>query len=649
MEEVRRPIVDESTKYPPPAEFAAQANISAAEYDRMYQESITHPDLFWSGIARRLHWFQEWTQVLDSSNAPFYKWFVNGKTNLAYNCIDRHLETYRSRTALIFEGEPGEIRTFTYGELHSQVCKFANTLLKIGVHKGDCVALYMPLIPEHVFAVLACARIGAVHNDIFGGFAVDSIKDRVNDSEAKFVITSDGGWRRGRFIPLKATIDAALADCPTVAKVLVVKRDLYRPSEAQWTAGRGLWYHEESQDVSSEHEAEEMEAEDMLFLLYTSGTTGSPKGVMHSTGGYMVGVYASTHYIFDIKASDVYWCTADIGWITGHSYVIYGPLLNAATVLIFEGAPDHPNQGRFWDLIERHRVTVFYTAPTAIRTFIKWGDSWPAAKDLTSLRLLGSVGEPINPEAWLWFHKVIGGERCAIVDTWWQTETGSIMVSPVPGVTHTKPGSATKPFFGIEVEILTEDGEQTDCGFLAIKKPWPSMLRGIYGGSARYVNCYWSKWGGAYYCSNDAAFRDKDGYLWIIGRVDDIVNVSGHNISTAELEGVLNTHKAVAESAVVGVHHEIKGSCLHVFVSLKAICDPSQLIAEELSKLVGNNLGKFELPEKIVFVSDLPKTRSGKIIRRLLRDIAEGRELGNTATLSDLSVVEDIQRAYRAP
>lgn len=647
MEDINRPVLQETMSFPPPPAFVEQANITAADYDRMYQESINHPETFWSGIAKKLHWFQEWTEVLDSSNAPFYKWFVNGKTNIAYNCLDRHLEQHHDKLALVFEGEPGEVKQFTYAELHTQVCIFANTLKKIGVCKGDRVALYMPLVPEQIFAVLACARIGAVHNVIFGGFAVDSIKGRINDCEAKFVITADGVWRKGRFIPLKATIDEALESCPSVEKVVVIRRDPTQPQNGVWQEARDLWYHEASHEVSSVNEAEHMDAEDMLFLLYTSGSTGSPKGIVHTTGGYMVGAYTSTHYIFDIKPSDVYWCTADIGWITGHSYVIYGPLLNAATVFIFEGAPNQPNEGRFWDLIEKHRITVFYTAPTAIRTFIKWGDQWPNSKNLTSLRLLGSVGEPINPEAWMWYHKVIGGERCPIVDTWWQTETGSILITPLPGITTTKPGSACKPFFGIDVEVLTEEGETTDYGFLAIKKPWPSMLRGIYKNPARYEAGYWGKWEGKYYFSSDAAIKDHDGYLWIIGRVDDIVNVSGHRISTAEMEGVLNDHRAVAESAVIGVPHEIKGSGLHVFIILKQTFLPSPQLIDDFNHLIGHKLGKFELPDRITFVSDLPKTRSGKIIRRLLRDIAEGRELGSVATLSDPGVIEEIQKAYR--
>jgi acetyl-CoA synthetase len=637
MEDIVRPMIHETSKFPPPPDFTAQANIKAAEYDAMYQQSISEPEVFWGEIARRLHWFQEWTDVLDTSDAPFFKWFVNGKTNLAYNCVDRHLPVHRDKTALIFEGEPGEVRRYSFGELHAEVCKFANTLSKLGVCKGDRVALYMTLVPEQVFAVLACARIGAVHNVIFGGFAIDSIRGRINDCEAKFVVTADGGWRRGRFISLKATIDEALEECPSVSKVLVVRRDISHA--VKWTEGKDFWYHEVSQDLSSEHDAVHMDAEDMLFLLYTSGTTGQPKGIVHTTGGYMVGAYTSAHYVFDLKATDVYWCTADVGWITGHSYVIYGPLLNAATVFIYEGAPNYPDEGRFWDLIEKHRVSVFYTAPTAIRTFIKWGDQWPSSKDLSSLRLLGSVGEPINPEAWLWYHNVIGGGRCPIVDTWWQTETGSIMITPLPGITTTKPGSATKPFFGVEVDVLTEEGEPTDYGLLALKKPWPSMLRGIYGNPSRYVSNYWGKWGGKHYFASDAAIKDEDGYLWIIGRVDDIVNVSGHNISTAEMEGVLNGHQAVAESAVVGVPHEIKGSGLHVFVILKRTCEPSTQIIEDLNQLIGHKLGKFELPDRIIFVSDLPKTRSGKIIRRLLRDIAEGRELGSTATLNDPGVV----------
>jgi acetyl-CoA synthetase len=644
-----RSLIQNTHKFHPPSNFSEQANLkSFEEYKRLYDESINSPDTFWGRVASDLHWFSPWRTVLDASNPPFFKWFVGSQTNICYNCIDRNLELHENKPAIVFEGEPGDSKVYTYRELFEEVCKFANTLLHLGVRKGDRVAIYMPLVPESVFSILACARIGAVHNVIFGGFAIDSIKGRIQDSSAKLVITADGGYRRGRVIKLKDLIDEGIVGCDSVEKVLVIKRNQSSDIPVKMVEGRDFWYHEVSADRSLSHEPQHMDSEDMLFLLYTSGTTGTPKGVVHTTGGYMVGAYLTSKIIFDLKSTDVYWCTADIGWITGHSYVVYGPLLNAATVVIFEGAPDYPDYGRFWDIIEKYKVSIFYTAPTAIRTFMKWGEVWPNSKDLSSLRLLGSVGEPINPEAWLWYHKVIGHENCPIVDTWWQTETGSILISPIPGITVTKPGSATLPFFGIQPAVLTDEGEPTDYGTLAILKPWPSMLRGIYNSDERYKNGYWGSWGGKYYNTNDGAIVDDEGYYWIIGRLDDIVNVAGHRISTAELEGVVIEHPSVVESAFVGIPHEIKGQGLTGFVILKQGIQASNTIRQEINEIIGKRLGKFELPDKITFVSDLPKTRSGKIMRRLLRDIAENRALGNTTTLADPAIIDHIIQAYKS-
>lgn len=647
--EQTRSLIHHSHKYAPPASFVEQANLNSfEEYQRLYDESINSPETFWGRVASELHWFNPWSQVLDASDKPFFKWFVGAQTNLAYNCLDRHLELHGDKVALIYEGEPGDRTTFTYKQLHEETCKFANTLLHLGVRKGDRVAIYLPLVPESVISILAVARIGAIHNVIFGGFAVDSIKGRILDSTAKLIITSDGGYRRGRVIPLKDLVDEAIDGCASVEKILVIRRHPDKQLPCKMQEGRDVWYHEASQGKSLSHEAQHMDAEDMLFLLYTSGTTGSPKGIVHTTGGYMVGAYLTCKIVFDLKPHDIYWCTADVGWITGHTYVVYGPLLNATTVLIFEGAPDWPDKARFWDVIERYRVSVFYTAPTAIRTFMKWGDEFPNSKNLSSLRLLGSVGEPINPEAWLWYRTVIGHDNCPIVDTWWQTETGSILITPIPGVTLTKPGSATLPFFGIEPAVLTESGEVTDYGSLAIKKPWPSMLRGIYNNPERYKQGYWGMWEGKYYYTSDGALTDEDGYFWIIGRLDDIVNVAGHRVSTAELEGVVLEHHSVAESAFIGIHHDIKGQGLIAFIILRQGNVGSPKLRQEINEIIGKKLGKFELPEKIVFVNDLPKTRSGKIMRRLLRDVAEGRPLGNTTTLADPSVIDHIVEEFKS-
>jgi len=648
-EEALVSVMDEQRKFPPSEEFSKSAHISGMEaYQAKYQQSIEDPEAFWGEVASDLHWFKQWDQVLDTSGAPFYKWFSGGKTNICYNCIDRHLDgATANKAAIIWEGEPGESRTLTYRDLHREVCVFANTLKSIGIKKGDRVAIYLAMVPELAIAVLACARIGAVHSVIFAGFSAESIKDRVLDSQTKCVITADGAHRRGKILALKDIVDEGVQDCPCIESVLVVQRHLEKePFSCKMKEGRDHWYHEASAGQSFQCEAEEMEAEDMLFLLYTSGTTGKPKGIIHTTAGYMVYTYLTAKYVFDLKPEDVYWCTADIGWITGHSYIVYGPLQNAATCLMYEGAPNFPDNGRFWKIIEKHAVTVFYTAPTAIRTFMKWGDQWPEQCDLSSLRLLGTVGEAINPEAWIWYNKLIGAEKCPIVDTWWQTETAGIMLTPLPGVTPTKPGCATLPFFGIYPAILSEDGEAVDAGILSIRKPWPGMLRGIYGDPERFKETYWCKWDGKYYFPGDGARRDEDGYIWILGRVDDVVNVSGHRIGTAELESIFVEHQAVAESAVIGVKHEIKGHGLVSFVTVRDGMESGEALRAELNKLVSAKIGKFALPEKIVFTSDLPKTRSGKIMRRLLRDIAEGREMGNVTTLADSSIVESLQEQF---
>lgn len=640
-------VLKEARRFKPAESFRKRAHIgSEAEYRRLYKESIHNPRKFWARVAGELHWFKKWNTVLDAKKAPFYRWFVGGKTNLAYNCLDRHLDSAtRHKAAIVWEGEPGDRRVLTYGDLHRDVCVFANALKALGIRKGDRVAVYLPMTPELVISVLACARIGTVHTVIFAGFSAESIRDRVQDCQAKAVITGDGGWRRGKVLPLKDIVDEALTDAPSVKNVVVVRRGATDPFPCHMTEGRDHWYHDLIDGVSSDCPAEKMDSEDMLFLLYTSGTTGKPKGIIHTTGGYMVFTYLTTKYVFDLKPEDMFWCTADIGWVTGHSYIIYGPLQNGATCLVYEGAPDWPNRGRFWEMVERYRVNIFYTAPTAIRAFMKWGDEWPAKSDLSSLRLLGSVGEPINPEAWMWYQKAIGGKKCPIVDTWWQTETGGIMITPLPGVTETKPGSATHPFFGVDAAILNDAGKEVDAGYLAIRKPWPGMLRGVYGDPERYRQTYWSKWPGVYF-PGDGARKDKKGYYWIVGRVDDVVNVAGHRIGTAELESIFVEHPRVAESAVIGVAHELKGQALVAFVSLRDGVSGTEGLDKELKEWVVKKIGKFAIPDRIVFASDLPKTRSGKIMRRLLRDVAEGRALGNVTTLADASVVEKLKTQY---
>ncbi|MEM9445304.1 MAG: acetate--CoA ligase [Verrucomicrobiota bacterium] len=641
-------VLQENRKFAPSPDFQSKSYFNdPSVFQTLYEDSIREPEVFWGKIAEEFHWFKRWDKVLDDSERPFFKWFTGGKTNVTYNCVDRHIQgPNKNKAALIWEGEPGEARVLTYMDLYREVNQFANAIKKLGIKKGDRVAIYLPMIPELVISVLACAKVGAVHSVIFAGFAADSIKDRVLDSEASMVITADGGWRRGKPLSLKKIVDEGIEDCDCVKDVVIVKRSSEDSFQYNFRKDRDHWYHEIISGESIHCPAEKLDSEDLLFLLYTSGTTGKPKGIMHTQGGYMVYTATTAKYVFDLQPGDVYWCTADIGWITGHSYLIYGPLANAATCLMYEGAPNYPDFGRFWQMVEKYGVTVFYTAPTAIRAFMKVGEEWPGKYDLSSLRLLGSVGEPINPEAWMWYHQFIGGEKCPIVDTWWQTETGGIMISPIPGITETKPGSAVRPFLGIDATILDEEGNETTAGLLAIRQPWPSILRGIYGDTERFKNTYWSHWQGQYYFPGDGAKCDEDGYLWLLGRVDDVVNVSGHRIGTAELESVYVEHPSTAESAVIAVEHEIKGQGLVSFVTLKQGVQPSPELEKELNEWVAKKIGKFAVPEKIIFSADLPKTRSGKIMRRLLRDIAEGRALGNITTLADPSVVASLQASY---
>jgi acetyl-CoA synthetase len=637
-------LLREDRRFPPPESFVAQANASDPG---IRDRAEADPEAYWASWAEELDWFRKWDEVLEWT-PPHARWFLGGQLNVAYNCLDRHLEgPRRNKAALIWEGEPGDVRTYTYWDLHREVCQFSSALKGLGVQKGDRVAIYLPMIPEAAIAMLACTRIGAAHSVVFGGFSPESLADRINDAQARVLITADGGYRRGNVVPLKRNADEAVGRCASIEHVVVVARGfgISRTTQTKMQVGRDVWYHDLMAEASRECPAEPMDSEDLLYILYTSGTTGKPKGVVHTTGGYLTQVYATTKWVFDLKEDDVYWCTADVGWVTGHSYIVYGPLANGATVLMYEGAPDFPDHGRFWDLCEKYGVTVFYTAPTAIRAFMKWGDEWPAKYDLSRLRLLGTVGEPINPEAWIWYHEQIGGERCPIVDTWWQTETGAIMITPLPGLTETTPGSATRPFPGIAASILNDDREEVGSGYLAITRPWPSMLRTVWGDDERFRETYWSKWDGIYF-PGDGAKRDEDGYFWVLGRVDDVLNVAGHRIGTMEVESALVDHPGVAEAAVVGKAHDVKGQAIAAFVTLKDGYDISGTLADELKAHVATKIGAIARPEDVLFSADLPKTRSGKIMRRLLRDIAEGKALGDTTTLADPEVVRRLKERY---
>ncbi len=637
-------VMHEQRVFSPSREFSERAHIGTAEaYDRWARLAEDNPEKFWADIAAELEWSAPWRAVLEWK-APFAKWFVGGTTNLAHNCLDRHLATWRrNKAAIIWEGEPGDSRTLTFQALHREVCKFANVLKHLGVGRGDRVGIYLPMIPETAIAMLACARIGATHNVVFGGFSAEALRDRLNDAQAKLLVTADGGYRRGAVVPLKTNVDDALRDAPSVENVVVVRRT---GETVPMKGGRDRWWHELMAAADESCPAEPLDAEQPLFILYTSGTTGKPKGVVHTTGGYMVHTYITARWLFDLRDEDTFWCTADIGWVTGHSYVVYGILANGATTVMYEGAPNYPEPDRFWDIIDKHGVTILYTAPTAIRSFIKWGREWPRRHRLTSLRLLGTVGEPINPEAWMWYHEEIGRQRCPIVDTWWQTETGGVLISPVPGVTPTKPGSATRPFPGIVADVMTREGkpvEPNQGGFLVIKRPWPGMLRTIHGDPDRYVQQYWSQIPGVYF-TGDGARRDEDGYFWIMGRVDDVVNVAGHRLGTMEVESALVSHPAVAEAAVVGRPDPLKGQVVVAFVTLESGHKATEELRLELRDHVAKEIGAFARPDDIRFSDSLPKTRSGKIMRRLLRDIAAGKEsLGDMTTLEDLSVLAKLR------
>src|SRR5215203_541893 len=637
-------VLQEERVFPPPESFSKQAHIkSAAELDKLRAEADADPESFWARMAEELHWFKKWDTVL-KWDPPHAEWFGGGKINISYNCLDRHLNTWRrNKAALIWEGEPGDIRTFTYQQLHTEVCKFANVLKHANIKRGDRVALYMPLIPELAIAMLACARIGATHSVVFGGFSSSALIDRINDAACKLVVTADGGWRRGNEVKLKPAVDEALKSTPSVNACIVVQRT---GSRQHMEPGRDFWWHELMETVDANCAAEELDSEHPLYILYTSGTTGKPKGILHTTAGYLLQAHLTTKWVFDLKDEDLYWCTADIGWVTGHSYVVYGPLSNGASVLMYEGAPNFPEPDRFWDIVERHRVNIFYTAPTAIRAFIKWGEHWPMRHDLSSLRLLGTDGEPINPEAWMWYRAVIGGGRCPIVDTWWQTETGGIMISPLPGVTPTKPGTATLPFFGIDAAIVDRAGKElgpNQGGLLVIRKPWPAMLRGIFNDPDRYQKQYWTDVPGFYF-TGDGARRDADGYFWIMGRVDDVINVSGHRLGTMEIESALVAHEAVAEAACVGIPHEMKGQGIACFVTLETGREPNDALKKELTQWVRKQIGALAQPDQIRFTEALPKTRSGKIMRRLLKELAGGGEVkGDVTTLEDFSVLAKLK------
>jgi acetyl-CoA synthetase len=637
-------VLKETRQFPPPPEFAARAHVkSAADYEQLWQRAADHPEAFWAEQAESLSWFRKWDTVL-TWNEPHAQWFTGGKINACYNCVDRHAAGPRkNKAAILWEGEPGDTRVLRYQDLHREVCKFANVLKGLGIKAGDRVTLYMPMVPELAIAMLACARIGATHSVIFGGFSAEAVADRNNDAKARLVVTADGGWRRGKVVPLKQNVDAALEKSPTVEKCIVFNR-CNQPVAMK--PGRDLWWHELMAEASADCPAEPLDSEHPLYILYTSGSTGKPKGVLHTTAGYLLGTSLTHKWVFDLHEDDTYWCTADIGWVTGHSYIVYGPLANGATTMMYEGAPDYPQRDRFWSLIEKYRVNIFYTAPTAIRAFVKWGNEWPNKHDLSSLRLLGTVGEPINPEAWIWYHEVIGKKRCPIVDTWWQTETGMIMIAPLPGAIATKPGSATRPIPGVVAEIVDKQGRALPPnagGFLVIRRPWPSMLRTIFGDDERYRQMYWSQVPHCYFTA-DGARQDEDGYFWIMGRVDDVLNVAGHRLSTMEVESALVHHGKVAEAAVVGKPDEIKGEGIACFVTLRGGVPASDELKKELREHVAKEIGALAKPDEIRFTESLPKTRSGKIMRRLLRDIASGKQTtGDTTTLEDYSVLAKLR------
>ncbi len=645
-------LLQEARSFPPSPAFAAQANVGDPA---IYDEAAKDPIAWWEGWAKQLDWFEPWHTACEFK-APNAKWFLGGKLNATYNCVDRHAAGARkNKTAIIWEGEPGDVRTYTFAELKDEVSRAANALKSLGIGKGDVVCVYMPMVPELAIVMLACARIGAPHSVVFGGFSAESLQERTNDASAKVIITADGGWRRGKVIPLKQIVDDAMTmGCPSVEKVIVLDR--IGDGKANMQPGRDVWWHDLVPKQSADCPCETMESEDLLYILYTSGSTGKPKGIIHTTGGYMTGVLATSKLVFDLKENDIHFCTADCGWVTGHSYIVYGPLANGTTVLMYEGAPDTPDKDRFWRLVEKHRATILYTAPTAIRAFMKWGDEYPDRCDLSSLRLLGSVGEPINPEAWIWYQQTIGKGRCPVVDTWWQTETGAIMITPLPGTTATKPGSATRPFPGISAAVLNDEGQDLTAawqpgqeigGYLVIDKPWPSMTRGILNDPERFAKTYWSRFPGKYF-PGDGAKMDADGYYWLLGRVDDIMLVAGHNISTMEVESALVDHPAVAEAAVIGRTHELKGQAIAAFVILRAGHESTPTLVDELKGHVAHKIGALARPDDIFISAELPKTRSGKIMRRLLRDVAEGRALGDTTTLADPAVVQALKDKYES-
>ena len=628
--------------FDPPEEFREKALLGDPA---IYDEADEDWQGWWAKNAEKLHWFKEWDQVLDDSNPPFYKWFVGGQLNVSYNCLDRHVEAGNGdRVAYHWRGEEGEEKDLTYSDLLADVQRFANALKGIGIEKGDVVGIYLPMIPEVVVAMLACARIGAIHNVVFGGFSADSVRERMEFSEGKALITVDGAARKGKTAPVKENVDKVMGDLETLEHIVVVRS---KGTACEMKEGRDHWYHELMEAADAECSAEPMDAEDPLYILYTSGSTAKPKGILHTTGGYLTGVSATHRYVFDLKPEeDVFWCCADVGWVTGHSYIVYGPLCNGATSVMYEGAPDYPHKGIWWELVERYKVSLFYTAPTAIRACMKWGVKYPGEHDLGSLRLLGTVGEPINPKAWLWYHTVIGGERCPIVDTWWQTETGAIMITPLPGIVATKPGSATRPFPGIAADVVDEkEGKSIESGqgLLVLTRPWPSMLRTLYKDDDRFIETYFSRFGSETYLVGDAASRDKDGYFWVIGRIDDVVNVSGHRLSTAEVESAIVAHDQVAEAAVIGQSDEDSGQAICAFVTLQGDAEGTDEIVAAIRETVASRIGKFARPKRIIWADDLPKTRSGKIMRRLLRDIADGRALGDVTTLRDPDVMKQLE------